>query len=215
MWAQQGPRVPEPQPSSDRDDQVPVGQGSNDHFLLLPSLLHPSGKGQRVLDQASPLQPPLPGASPPAAQHLTHFFPATPFLWRPSVPRGVARPPFQSFLEILSPNRQPQTFGPLALRTQGPSSRPGAFCCPASELSALPRGLWPSPHTRHTELEAWLCSQSGNWFHFPCRSSVACKGQTKYEARPLVVWLPSASPASAHSSAVLLSTCSVPGTLPT
>lgn len=91
----------------------------------------------------------------------------------------------------------------------------GPFCCPASELSALPRGLWPSPHTRHTELEAWLCSQSGNWFHFPCRSSVACKGQTKYEAQPLVVWLPSASPASAHSSAVLLSTCSVPGTLPT
>lgn len=215
LRAQQGPRVPEPQPASGRDDQVPVGQGSHDHFPLLPSLLRPPGKGQRLLDQACPLQPPLPWGSPSSWQHLARSFPATPSLWRPSVPPGAARPPFQSFLETLSPNRRPQTFGPLALRTQGPSPGPGAFCCPASELSALPRGLWPSPHTRRTELEAWLCSQSGNWFHSPCRSSVAHKGQTKYEARPLVVWLPSASPALARSSAVSLSTCAVPGTLPT
>jgi len=127
------------------------------------------------------------------------------------MPPGVARPPFQSFLETLSPNRRPQTFGPSA----GPSQGPGAPCRPASELSALPRGPGPRPHTRHTELEAWLLSQSGSWFHFPCRSS-AREGHTEYEACALAVWLPSASPRfGPQLGGLLLSTCSVPGTLPT
>lgn len=120
LLAPQGPRVPEPRAGSGRDDQVPMGQGSHDHFLLLSSLPRPSGKGQRLLDRECPLQPPHPGAAPPAGQHLTCSFPAAPSLWGPSVLPGVARPPFQSFLETLSPNRQPQPFGPLARRTQGP-----------------------------------------------------------------------------------------------
>lgn len=146
LRAPQGPRVPEPQAGSGRDDQVPMGQGSHNHFLLLPSLLRPSGKGQRLLDRECPLQPPRPGAAPPAGQHLTCSFPAAPSLRRPSVLPGVSRPPFQSFLETLSPNRQPQPFGPLARRTQGPLRGPGAFSRPASELSALPRASGPRPH---------------------------------------------------------------------
>lgn len=65
------------------------------------------------------------------------------------------------------------------------------------------RASGPHPHTRRTELEAWLPSQSGNWFHFPGQSLAAQKGHTKYEARPPVVWLPSAFPASARITAAI------------
>lgn len=50
----------------------------------------------------------------------------------------------KAFWRHCPPNRRLQTFGPLALRAQGPSRGPGAFCCPASERSALPRGPWPT-----------------------------------------------------------------------
>lgn len=46
---------------------------------------------------------------------------------------------------------------------------PGGLLPPCLLSSALPRASGSHPHTRHTELEAWLPSQSGNWFHFPTR----------------------------------------------
>lgn len=79
------------------------------------------------------------------------------------MPLGMDGPPFQGFLQTLSPSRQPQTFGSDCL-TQPVPRGPTASLPP--EL-CTPRASGPHPHTWHTELQAWLPSQSGNWFHFP------------------------------------------------
>lgn len=100
------------------------------------------------------------------------------------MPQGVARPPFQSFPEILLLGRQPRTFASDCL-TQSPSC---AWGPPASslppELPALPRGLWPSsshPAHRVRDLAPFSVRKLVS---FPHWSWAARKGHVKLEVGP-------------------------------
>lgn len=113
----------------------------------------------------------------------------------------------------------PQTGSPNPLALWLAAHR--AHCGALGPSAALPRSSLHCPgplaHVltpRHTESEAWLPSQSGDWFHFPCRSLAAHKGHTKDGAGPSRSGFPPPPRFGLQLGCLLLSTCSVQALYP-